>query len=1280
MATTDDKPTCPTAEELKRFVARDMTDDQRAEIQRHLDACAACRSRAERIGAERDAMLDELRNVQQSIDDDTRPPPGPTVDAADQPQGRGDPAPNARLSIPGYDIIREIHRGGQGVVYQAIQKSTKRKVAVKVLLEGPYASPLAKRRFEREIELVASLKHVNIISIFHSGLTHDGRQFCVMDYVRGVPIHQFCRDKDLTLEDVLKLFAAVCDAVNYAHQKGVIHRDLKPSNILVDSDGAPKVLDFGLAKMVGGPEQTLVSMTGQVVGTLPYMSPEQTRGNPEEIDIRTDVYALGVVLYEMLTGHYPYPVVGQMAEVLKHIVESPPTPPSRSWKSDSGVTKRSSKRLRAGACPIDDEVQTIVLRTLAKERDRRYQSAGELAKDIGHYLAGEPIEAKRDSGWYVLRKNLRRYKAPVAVTVAFVGLVTAALVVSVSLWRQAERDRSDAVAARDEQGRERRRAEKQRDKAEAIREFVTNALVSSDPNRGGAQGFQVTDAMEQAVELLDAGDLKDQPETDAALRLTISRILDGNARPEEAMRLAERAMEIYRDLHPGDHPDVALSLSSVAISMAHLGRLADALSRSEAALEMYQRLFEGDDPHVATCLSNVGRYLQLVGRAGEALPKHEAALEMRLRLSDRDSPAIAATLGKMALCLHSLGRLNEALPKFEAALEMRLRLFDDDHPVVAVGLGGVASCLSSLGRYDEALPKYQAALEMNQRLFEGDHPAVWQSLNNVTVCLVNLGRLNEALPKYQAALEMAQRLFEGDHPDVAFSLTNLAKCLDKLGRSAEALPKFEAGLEMAQRLFEGDHPSVAFNLDAVAGCLRALGRSGDALPKFEAALEMRQRLFEGDHPDVAQSLSNVAYCLRLLGRLAEALPMFETALEIRQRLYSGDHPGAALDLNNVASCLRSLGRPDEALPKYQAAHQMYRRLFPGDHPSVATSLGNTAGCLRSLGRSAEALPRYEAALEMLQRLFAGDHPEVVQVLGNTASCLYSLGRSAEALPMFEAASEMMQRLVKGDDPRILTGLNNVASCLNSLGRSAEALPKFEEALEMSRRLLPPDHPSTLYPQTGLVLTLLRLGRHADAELLQRDATEQCERSQSSRRLHWRTVLEQWVALYDAWHAAEPDQGYDAKAAAWRAKMAPEDLADYLHTGGSRLVEQGKHADAEPLLRECLKIRTELLPEDHWSIFNAMSALGAALAGQEEFAEAEPLLIKGYEQMKPPRASPSRKHEAIERIVTLYETWHAAEPDKGYDTKAAVWQAKLPEAFSRPVASQSSQPMATTRPQ
>jgi serine/threonine protein kinase len=418
---------CLSESELLQYHAGELGKEEARLVESHLGLCEACLALDTKLVADHEDLFNRVGGLEPDSD-------GSSTHAQQSPG-------LSSIRIEGYTLLREIQHGGQGVVYLAVQRSTKRKVAIKVLRDGPYATRAAMKRFEREIELVAQLKHPHIISVFHSGQTEDGRQFYVMDYVRGVSLNVFVTEQRPTLEETLRLFAKVCNAVQYAHQRGVIHRDLKPSNVLVDSAGEPKLLDFGLAKWLAAPVDTVASTSQAAVGTLPYMSPEQARGNPDDIDTRTDIYALGVNLYELLTGHYPYPVVGHMAEVLRHIAETKPTPPSRRWTSDSGVRERSDRKIRAGMCPIDDEVQTVVLKALAKEPARRYQSAGELARDIANYLSGHPIEAKRDSGWYVIRVALRRHKGKAWATAAMVVIVaTMSMLLYQQRLRMAEQD------------------------------------------------------------------------------------------------------------------------------------------------------------------------------------------------------------------------------------------------------------------------------------------------------------------------------------------------------------------------------------------------------------------------------------------------------------------------------------------------------------------------------------------------------------------------------------------------------------------------------------------------------------------------------------------------------------------------------------------------------------------------------------------------------------------------------------------------------------------------
>jgi serine/threonine protein kinase len=354
--------------------------------------------------------------------------------------GRGMRSPTGS-NIPGYQLLREIHRGGQGVVYLAVQEATRRKVAIKIMRQGPFAGEHDRVRFEREVQVLAQLHDPHIVTVHDSG-SCDGCFYFVMDYVAGLALEQHVDLNELSVLEILDLCATVCEAVNSAHLLGVIHRDIKPGNIRVDTQGLPRVLDFGLAKLSGANdfEQSVVTQmtaTGQFIGSLPWASPEQARGEASKLDVRTDVYSLGVVIYQLLTGVFPYDVESPIKDVLERIATAEPAPPSTRNRS------------------VDSEVDAIVLKAMSKSCEHRYQNAGELGRDIRRHLAGEPVEARRDSALYVVRKTMERYwvqslvvSGVLLLILAFTVTITVMFNVQSKLLDQASADRRQFAGER----------------------------------------------------------------------------------------------------------------------------------------------------------------------------------------------------------------------------------------------------------------------------------------------------------------------------------------------------------------------------------------------------------------------------------------------------------------------------------------------------------------------------------------------------------------------------------------------------------------------------------------------------------------------------------------------------------------------------------------------------------------------------------------------------------------------------------------------------------------
>ena len=548
-------------------------------------------------------------------------------------------APTPTDTIPGYRIEGEIHRGAQGVVYRAVQSSTGQDVAVKVMKEGPHAGDADRARFDREVQILAQLRHRNIVSILDTG-SSAGSFFFVMDYIDGQPLDVTTSGPERDIRGTMRLFAKICSALHAAHVRGVIHRDLKPGNILVDAEGEPHILDFGLAKIEDDESSIeLRTMTGQFVGSIPWSSPEQA-DSPSLVDVRSDVYALGVILYQMLTGQFPYDVTGNLRDVLDRIGRAEPTPP-----------RTLEKR-------IDGELETILLTCLSKDPDRRYQTAGELGRDVEAWLEGAPLSAKRDSTWYVLGKHFQRHRVAMGVAAALIVVVTAGFFTSLTFWREAERQRGIAEAqtviaqeqrqlALDAQAQ----AEENFEKSERLNDFFENLFGTATPApvvaklASGQSPFpaapdaplprdllptlpdgvtepvppeQATLAqlLERASQNVDV-ELADVPEIEARARDIIGRGFVKMGRHEAGARELREALALNERFKGKRHPDTLRSQVNLGVSYAYAGDASEAEALLEPVVTHGQGFFETDTGVFLTAQSALGQVRVTQGRLDE---------------------------------------------------------------------------------------------------------------------------------------------------------------------------------------------------------------------------------------------------------------------------------------------------------------------------------------------------------------------------------------------------------------------------------------------------------------------------------------------------------------------------------------------------------------------------------------------------------------------------------------------------------------------------------------
>ena len=1000
-----------------------------------------------------------------------------------------------------YKLLEPIGVGGFGSVWMAEQREpVKRRVALKIIKLGMDTKQVI-ARFGAELQALAMMDHPNIAKVFDAGATETGRPYFVMEYIKGVPILEFCDAGKLDTRARLELFSGVCHAIQHAHMKGIIHRDIKPSNVLVtmhDGVPVPKVIDFGIAKATSSEltARTLFTEHRQMIGTPAYMSPEQAEMSGLDIDTRSDIYSLGVLLYELLTGTTPFNsrdlLSKGFAEMMRIIREVEPDKPSTrlSFLGDTGT--RTADQRHAGDTKklgliLRGDLDWIVMKCLEKDRTRRYETANGLAADIKRHLRDEPVTAGPPGTGYRIRKFIKRNRARVmAASVVAGALVLAVIGTSSALvWALDEKTKatlaatSEAaakVAAQDNEQRalaatkaaeaSKEQEARARKRAETITAFVTTALRASDAQTSGFAGrtigavhdMTILAAMDNAVKDIDSGRFEDDPETEAALRSTIGVILLNNGKYDTAKPLLEQALTMRERLFAGDDPIVAESLNYLGELYFQQAEYTLAEPLLMRALAIREHARGPDHPDVAASINNLAVLFGVMGQYAQAEPLFTRALAIRERALGPNHTEVANGLSNLANLYRVLGQHARAEALHTRALAIREKALGPDHPEVANTLTNLASLWRDEGKYAQAKAYFARALAIYEKALGPDHPLVATGLKNLALIYQDQGELARAEPLFERSLAIDEKAYGSEHPSVAFTLIDLATLYQAKGQYAKAEPLFTRALAIHEKVLGPDHPDVAFDLNSLAALYQAKGENAQAEPLLRRALEIHERVLGPDHPDVATDLNRLAELYLAQSQYGEAEPLFVRALTIRESVLSLDHLDLALSLNNLAALYQTLGEYAQAEPLFVRALAIRERVLGPDHPYVAYGLNNLAMLYYTQHQYARAEPLYARALAINEKALGPVHTGVASSLNNLAALYHAQGEYNQAEPLFARAMAIFETTLGPNHPNVAQSLSGLARTHQALGKTLQARQGFDKAMATLRRQSPGGSP------------------------------------------------------------------------------------------------------------------------------------------------------------------------------------------------------------------------------
>ncbi len=1124
------------------------------------------------------------------------------IDAFGDPKTNSNHADVLGSQIGPYKLLEVIGEGGMGTVYMAEQtEPVKRKVALKLIKTGMDTRQVI-ARFEAERQALALMDHPNIAKVFDAGATDSGSPYFVMELVKGKPITKFCDEQRLDTESRLKLFQQVCQAVQHAHQKGIIHRDLKPSNVMVamyDNQAVPKVIDFGVAKATGDElaEQTMFTRFGQIVGTLEYMSPEQAQFNNLDIDTRSDIYSLGAILYELLAGEPPFEREKMKSqaldETLRMIREDEPTKPSAKLSSSLRIASVASSR---SATPeklsnqIRGELDWIVVKSLDKDRTRRYETASGLALDLERYLIKQPVSAMPPSTGYRLRKYALRNKVGLAFCLFAAAVLVSAFLVLLITNQLITKQRNDvAIALADSQ----KNLEKYK-QAKITSEARAKQLVNSNRLLAGVfSDLNINDIREssETVEQVLArrfsiaadqlpGVMHGDPLILAELQMDLGIALNSLGFSKSALELLESCRKTFENTLGPDDPRSLKSLIALCEAKLASGDISSAETQLKAAVEISNDRLGSTAKDTLEAMVMLGRAQMDAGHFNLSKETYLAAFRRSSDAYGEENELTLKITGWQAYLLLYSGEYESAAELFQQNIAAGKEVFGSENPYVLRWTRGIAKCYRKLERHDDAFDILNSLHQRMTNKLGASHPSSIMSITELGLTHIAAGNADKGLELTEEGFKLSLSRFGPLHPQTLLAKADFGWACVSARNYDRAVPILSETMEQLTEVLGKEHQATLVCMNNLALCYNSLSEPQKAIELLKQCLAIRSRA-NPDHPDTLKMMSSLGSALYQNTHVTQGIEMLEHALQRQQDLLGEDHLSTIATKANLASAYGRKSEFEKAIQINNDCLKLLEHKLPPDHHWPLSIKANLAVAYWRLNQLDDSIPLFESllalktdkwgadslealaaaanlgvnykddcrhddAIKLLERVYRskyGETPMLGWIAKPLAEAYVTSGRQEDAGQVVDSYEKLIRNKWSvdqvGDSEKLAADLTEICEIYFIPIRQYEAAERrLREALAIRQRIIPGQLPVARTAHClGDSLAAQKKFIEAEKMLLSAYEVFVLQKTQLPARLAGiEDVIKSLIELYESWDLAEPDTGHSNSSDEWKRKL------------------------------------------------------------------------------------------------------------------------------------------------